>query len=105
MLGLIKSRLPKKGDPPSRRGFARDLAAVFYALENAEAVGGHWELTSFGALRLVIERGGSGAQNILLLLPDGLTSPTHVLAKKVDGDTTTYGWVETVTHASQHGES
>jgi len=42
---------------------------------------------------------------VMLALGTSMTNPDYVLGRKTTGGTTTYGWVATVTHASQHPEN
>jgi hypothetical protein len=63
--------------------------------------------TTISAIRQPSRPGASESADLLAQLGAlaELLSPDYVLGKTVDGTTITYGWVPTVTHASQHPES
>ena len=101
-MGKFFKKEPKQGQPVSTRGFAAGLQSLADAVEYMEIEGGYitWDSRNRPTLHISIQDIDSVLEGL-----DDLTEPSHVLGKKVDGDAVTYGWVETVTHASQHPEA
>lgn len=98
----FKNRL-KPGQPVSTKGFADGLAAIDNALGNMRCEGGSVVHSVQGVPTIIPPTFDFPEQMVEYLISlSELLYPDYVLGKKtVDGETT-YGWVPTVSHASQH---
>jgi hypothetical protein len=109
-MGRFFEQMPQEGKPISMKGLAKGLRAMAYALEYMSVAGGRIDWSAFGA-PTIVPHGEDGtnqlsaidAEQLLTALAalETVTEPAYVLGKDGDG---VVGWVETVTHASQHPE-
>jgi hypothetical protein len=108
-MGRFFSKALQPGLPISTSGLANGLQKIADALEYMGVDGGYITWSNMGVPTIHIEVSGEAADNVFGGLSTFL-SPTHVLGRKpVDAEDLTkgyqYGWVETVTHESQHPEA
>lgn len=98
-------RTPKAGHPISLRGLADGLAKIENALRNMRCEGGSVVHSDHG-VPTILPFGEDQMQSVVDFLASlsSMINPDYVLGKKVDPETdeVTYGWVPTVSHASQH---
>ena len=99
------------GQTVNAEGFAKGLQSLADAVELMQGDGCYitWSALNIPTIHVDMSSSSSGMDALFAALST-LASPTHVIGRKpVDaldltkGDTS--GWVETVTHASQHPES
>lgn len=101
----------QKGQTIDSEGFAKGLQALADAVELMNGDGCYitWSALNIPTIHIDASTSTSGGSSVEW--PTGtMTTPTHVLGRKpVDPNDLTqgyeYGWVEVVTHASQHPEA
>jgi hypothetical protein len=110
-MGRFFPKALQEGMPISTRGLAKGLQGIAYAFEYMEIDGGYitWSGSNVPTLHIDLSASAAGPDGFFGGLTS-MSSPTHVLGRKpVDANDLTkgyvYGWVETVTHASQHPEA
>jgi hypothetical protein len=99
------------GQTVNAEGFANGLQALADAVELMRGDGCYitWSALNIPTIHVDMSSSSSGVDTLFAALST-LASPTHVIGRKpVDPEDLTqgytYGWVETVTHASQHPEA
>ena len=99
------------GQTVNSEGFAKGLQALADAVELMQGDGCYitWSALNIPTIHVDMSSSSSGMDALFAALST-LYSPTHVIGRKpVDENDLTkgyeYGWVETVTHASQHPEA